>query len=193
MHGLSSNKKSNNANQNPWSWESWNGSVINCLHFYSSLGLQKSNNENITSAKHTYFTLFLDNKWLILSLLIIYRHLIVLEFSVPQIEYPLGGSRKKGSHVYFLLIVPWYYYCDVRLHYCDITTTFISDNSTIWQNNNITQKACNRKYTWLPFLLLPPSGYSIWGTEHCILPSPFKVTYNNCLISICVMHTLKFN
>ncbi len=27
------------------------------------------------------------------------------EFLVPQIEYPLGGSSKKGSHVYFLLIV----------------------------------------------------------------------------------------
>ncbi len=27
------------------------------------------------------------------------------EFSVPQIEYPLGGSSKKGSHVYFVLIV----------------------------------------------------------------------------------------
>ncbi len=27
------------------------------------------------------------------------------QFSVPQIEYPLGGSNKKGSHVYFLLIV----------------------------------------------------------------------------------------
>ncbi len=28
-----------------------------------------------------------------------------VEFSVPQIEYPLGGSSKTGSHVYFLLIV----------------------------------------------------------------------------------------
>ncbi len=28
-----------------------------------------------------------------------------LEFSVPQIEYPLGGRSKKGSHVYFLLMV----------------------------------------------------------------------------------------
>ncbi len=28
-----------------------------------------------------------------------------IQFSVPQIEYPLGGSSKKGSHVYFLLIV----------------------------------------------------------------------------------------
>ncbi len=27
------------------------------------------------------------------------------EFIRPQIEYPLGGSSKKGSHVYFLLIV----------------------------------------------------------------------------------------
>ncbi len=27
------------------------------------------------------------------------------QFSVPQIEYPLGGSSKKGSQVYFLLIV----------------------------------------------------------------------------------------
>ncbi len=27
------------------------------------------------------------------------------QFSVPQMEYPLGGSSKKGSHVYFLLIV----------------------------------------------------------------------------------------
>ncbi len=30
---------------------------------------------------------------------------LIHQFSVPQIEYPLGGSRKRGSHVYFLLIV----------------------------------------------------------------------------------------
>ncbi len=29
------------------------------------------------------------------------------QFSIPQIEYPLGGSSKKGSHVYFLLQVFW--------------------------------------------------------------------------------------
>ncbi len=29
---------------------------------------------------------------------------ITQQFSVSQIEYPLGGSSKKGSHVYFLLI-----------------------------------------------------------------------------------------
>ncbi len=29
------------------------------------------------------------------------------QFSVPQIEYTLGGITKKGSHVYFLLQVFW--------------------------------------------------------------------------------------
>ncbi len=38
------------------------------------------------------------------------RHCIIevcshAQFSVPQIEYTLGGTSKKGSHVYFLLIV----------------------------------------------------------------------------------------
>ncbi len=32
---------------------------------------------------------------------------IILQFSVPQIEYTLEGSSKKGSHVYFLLQVFW--------------------------------------------------------------------------------------
>ncbi len=30
---------------------------------------------------------------------------LCLPFSVPQIEYLLGGSSKKGRHVYFLLKV----------------------------------------------------------------------------------------
>ncbi len=29
------------------------------------------------------------------------------QLSVPQIEFPLGGSSKKGSHVYFLLHILW--------------------------------------------------------------------------------------
>ncbi len=37
----------------------------------------------------------------------VYIHTIFLEFSVLQIEYPLGGSSKKGNHVYFLLQVFW--------------------------------------------------------------------------------------
>ncbi len=32
---------------------------------------------------------------------------LVRQFSVPQREYPLGGSSEKGSHVYFLLQVFW--------------------------------------------------------------------------------------
>ncbi len=82
------------------------------------------------------------------------------EFSVPQIKYPQGGSSKKGSHVYFLLMVAMVLllWCQIVLHmYCDIRT-FISDNSTIWQNNSITQKTCNRKYRWLPFCYCPLVG-----------------------------------
>ncbi len=30
---------------------------------------------------------------------------VAVLFSVPQIEYTLGGTSKMGSHVYFLLIV----------------------------------------------------------------------------------------
>ncbi len=31
----------------------------------------------------------------------------MMQFSVPQIEYPLGGSSTKDSDVYFLLQVFW--------------------------------------------------------------------------------------
>ncbi len=44
---------------------------------------------------------------------------VVLQFSVPQLEYPLGGSSKKGSHVYFLLQVFW-----VILLLCQIVLLF---------------------------------------------------------------------
>ncbi len=90
------------------------------------------------------------------------------QFSVSQIEYPLGGSSKKGSHVYFLLIVVMLLLLWRQIYYCDIRT-FISNNSTIWQNNSITQQTCNRKYTWLHFLLLPPHGYSTWVTENLLM------------------------
>ncbi len=42
-----------------------------------------------------------------------------IQFSVPQIKYPLGGSSKKGSHVYFLLQVFW-----VILLFCQIVLLF---------------------------------------------------------------------
>ncbi len=97
----------------------------------------------------------------------------IKEFPVPRIEYPLGGSSKKGSHVYFLLQVFW-----VILSFCQIILLFDIDvvlmstmvtwchNSTIWCHNCSIMATMDRKYTLLPFLLLPPSGYSIWGTEN---------------------------
>ncbi len=92
-------------------------------------------------------------------------------FSLPQIVCPLGGSIKIGSHVYFLLIVAMvlllWHQIVISGHHGSIRTTFIS-------NNNITQKTCNKKYTWLPFLLLPPSGCSIWGSENCCLYRVFS-------------------
>ncbi len=60
--------------------------------------------------------------------------LINWQFSVSQIKYPLGGSSKKGSHVYFLLqvfriillfdinvvlMLPWW--PDVKIVQSDIT------------------------------------------------------------------------
>ncbi len=59
---------------------------------------------------------------------------IVSQFSVAQIEYPLGGSNKRSSHVYFLLqvfwiillfdinvvlMLPWWH--DVKIIQCDVT------------------------------------------------------------------------
>ncbi len=90
------------------------------------------------------------------------------QFSVPQIEYPLGDSSKKRSHVYFLLPVFW-----VILLFCQIGLLFdinVADaatmvtwchNSTICGYNSSTMATISRKYTWLHFWLLPPGVYSI--------------------------------
>ncbi len=47
---------------------------------------------------------------------------------------------------------------------------FWCHNNTIWCHNSSTMATINRKYTWLPVLLLPPRGYSIWRTENSHLP-----------------------
>ncbi len=47
------------------------------------------------------------------------NNMAIKEFSEPQIEYPLGGSSKKGSHVYFQLQVFW-----VILLFCQIVLLF---------------------------------------------------------------------
>ncbi len=112
-----------------------------------------------------------------------YRVNIIAEWTSVKLLFPIllsisnriptRGSSNKGSHVYFLLI----HGTTVVMSDCTIVTsghhgstrtTFILKNSTIWQHYSNTPKTCTRKYTWLPFLLLPPSGYSCWDTENYI-------------------------
>ncbi len=69
------------------------------------------------------------------------------EFSVSRIEYPLGGSSKKGKSCFLLVDIchgTTIVISDCTImtsdHHGSIRTTFIS-------NNSITQKTCNRKYT----------------------------------------------
>ncbi len=55
-------------------------------------------------------------------------------FSVPQIEYSLGGSSKKGSHVnscHDTTIVMSDCTTVISGHHGSIRTTFISNNSSI--------------------------------------------------------------
>ncbi len=73
------------------------------------------------------------------------------QFSVPQIEYPLGSSRTKGSHVYFLLIVAM-----VLLLWCQILLlwhqdTMVASEQHLYQTIVLPRKLANRKYTWLLF------------------------------------------
>ncbi len=90
--------------------------------------------------------------------LIMEDHLCKKQVSVPQTEYTLGGSNKKGSHVYFLLIVAmvlllWH---EIALLWHQVTMVALEQH--LYQNYSITQKTCNRKYTWLPFSYCPLVG-----------------------------------
>ncbi len=52
------------------------------------------------------------------------------QFSVPHIEYALGGSCKTCSRVYLLLIVAMVLlYCDIRLYCCDIRSPSLHQNN----------------------------------------------------------------
>ncbi len=90
----------------------------------------------------------------------------VLQFSVPHIEWvPTRGQYLKRESSCLLSVdschgttIVTSDYTIVTSGYHDNIRTFISNNSTIWQNNSITQKTCNTKYTSLPFLLLPPQS-----------------------------------
>ncbi len=73
------------------------------------------------------------------------------QFSLPQIICSLGGSSKIDSHVYFLLIVAMVLLLWRQIVLLRHQVTMIASEQHLWQNNSITQKTCNRKYTWLPF------------------------------------------
>ncbi len=57
-------------------------------------------------------------------------------------------------------------------------------NNTIWRHNSSTMATINRKYTWLPFLLLPPSWYSSWGTENYLHSFCTKCVRLECSFNI---------
>ncbi len=75
----------------------------------------------------------------------------VMQFSVPQIEYPLGGSSNKGSHVYFLLpnllcnIIILSNCTTVGYKCSDPTMVTWCHNSTIWRHNSSAMATINRK------------------------------------------------
>ncbi len=54
----------------------------------------------------------------------------VCSFSVPQIEYPLGGSSEKGSHVNILLIVAM-----VLLLWCQIVLLWHQVTMVAWEQH----------------------------------------------------------
>ncbi len=105
--------------------------------------------------------------------LTVWQLLLLPNFSVPQIEYPLRGSSKNSSHVYFLLQVFW-----VILLFCQIVLLF--DINVVlmlpwWPDVTIVQSDITVIVPWqlssgsihdYLFCYCPPHGYSIWGTEN---------------------------
>ncbi len=61
-----------------------------------------------------------------LSKLIITSSATKWQFSIPQIDYPLGGSCKKGSHVYFMFQVFW------------LIILFWSNCTIVWYKSDVT-------------------------------------------------------
>ncbi len=71
----------------------------------------------LTMAKHCLY--ITDHCHIIRNMYAVSLITMIKLFSVPQIEYPLGGSCKKGSHVYFLLQDFW-----VMLLFCQIVLLY---------------------------------------------------------------------
>ncbi len=67
--------------------------------------------------------------------------------------------------------------------FSDVTMVTWCHISTIWHHNSSIMEPVNRKYTWLHFLLLHPSGYSIWGTMNCQITSSTGNTRASILVT----------
>ncbi len=78
--------------------------------------------------------------------------------AVSLIEYPSGGSSKKGSHIYSLL--QGFLVILLCCQKCCFDATMVTwcHNSTIWHHNTSTMATINRKYTWLPYCFCTPVG-----------------------------------
>ncbi len=95
-----------------------------------------------------------------------------LQFSLPQMEYPLGGSSKKGSHVYFLLIVAMVLllWCQIVLLWHQVTMAASSEQHS-YQTIVLPRKLATGSIHDFCICYCPQgSGYSIWGTMNCCWP-----------------------
>ncbi len=81
------------------------------------------------------------------------------QFSVPQIEHPLGSSNKKGSHVYVLLIVAIVLLLWHQIVLFCHQITMVASEQHLYQTIVLPRKlATGSIQYWLPFLLLPLVG-----------------------------------
>ncbi len=91
----------------------------------------RNDDKQFLTAKYNFFLVLLFLIGKILCCILISWHIkyhqhsirMSAQFSVPQIEYPLGSNSKMGSHVYFLLIVAmvlllWH---QIVLLWCQVT------------------------------------------------------------------------
>ncbi len=98
------------------------------------------------------------------------------EFSVPQVEYPLGGSRKKGSHVYFLLIVAMVLQLWHQIVLLSHQVTMIASEQHLYQTIVLPRKLATGSIHDY-FFATANSGYSNWSTENWSVSHPFNKKY----------------
>ncbi len=111
----------------------------------------------MTHAPHEHVQL----DWIMQQTTIMYMFLFLQQFSVPQIQYPPGGSSRKVSHVYFLLIVAMVLLLWHQIVLLWDQVTMVAREQHLYQTIVLPRKLATGSIFDYPFLLLPPSGYSI--------------------------------